>query len=122
MMRFKKLSMKAMMKQNKSYKNLQINDEKNYRDIAETMTKSGYQMNHSSVRNYVIRIMRKFVSAYVEKNNIVVPPGKLDDIAESHLFHQGIADVLHSMNKKDTYLDKGTDVKRRTEKPTKNNT
>ena len=39
----------------------------NYREIADTMTELGFPMNHSSARNYVLRVMRKFVDAFADE-------------------------------------------------------
>ena len=69
----------------------------NYRDIAETMTELGYKMNHSSARNYVLRVMRKFVDAIVEKNGFAVTQGEAENISRSPLFQSGIHDVLHEL-------------------------
>jgi len=94
-------------------------DGKNYRDIAKIMSDNGHQMNHSSVRNYIIRIMKKFAHAYVIRNSIDLSKTSLNDIAQSSLFQQGIADILQSLNR-DTYSNKKDElnVKRNAEKPT----
>lgn len=67
----------------------------NYRDIAETLTELGYSMNHSSVRNYVLRIMKKFAEAYAEEWDISLSDEEVAEIAKSPQFQQGVADVLH---------------------------
>jgi len=69
----------------------------NYRDIAETMTELGYRMNHSSARNYVLRVMRKFVDAIVEKNGIDLSEVEADRVSKSPMFQSGIHDVLHEL-------------------------
>jgi len=73
----------------------------NYRDIAQLMTESGYKMNHSSVRNYVIRIMKKFVSAYVSRNDINLTDERIDEIAKSSSFQKVMANILHMHSIKD---------------------
>ena len=76
-----------------------VNDDGvNYRDIAGTMSILGYPMNHSSARNHILRIMRKFVIEFLarwEMRNI--DDVKLDEIARSAMFQNGIADVLRSI-------------------------
>lgn len=67
----------------------------NYREIADIMTEIGFPMNHSSARNYVIRVMKKFVSSFAKAHGISVPESKIDDIAKSPNFQAGIADLLH---------------------------
>ena len=67
----------------------------NYRDIADTMSELGYVMNHSSVRNYILRIMKKFVEDIASAYNIPVNEKTIDDVAKSPQFQHGIADILH---------------------------
>lgn len=69
----------------------------NYRDIAGTMSVLGYPMNHSSARNYVLRVMRKFVIAMAARQGIVLTDEKVEDAARNPLFQSGIADLLHNM-------------------------
>jgi len=69
----------------------------NYRDIADTMTYLGFTMNHSSARNYVLRVMRKFVAAYAAEWGIELGDADIDEIAKSPTFQAGIADILHQL-------------------------
>jgi hypothetical protein len=69
----------------------------NYREIADTMCELGFQMNHSSARNYVLRVMRKFVDVYAKQYEISLTPSRIDEIAKSPSFQHGIADLLHSI-------------------------
>jgi len=69
----------------------------NYREIADIMCELGFQMNHSSARNYVLRVMRKFVVAFSEQWDLNVPESRINDIAKSPDFQQGVADVLHGI-------------------------
>ena len=68
----------------------------NYRDIADTMTEMGYPMNHSSARNYVLRIMKKFATAIASEYNISVDH-RMEDVIKSPGFQHGIADLLHEV-------------------------
>jgi hypothetical protein len=76
-----------------------VSDEEgiNYRDIADTMTCLGFTMNHSSARNYVLRVMRKFVAAYASEWNIELGECDIDEIAKSSTFQAGVADILHQL-------------------------
>lgn len=94
----------------KEYNTINDNDGKNYRDIAQIMSKLGFKMNHSSVRNYIIRIMKKFAQAYVAKHNIDLSLVSLSTIAQSNAFQQGIADILHVINS-DIYTKGNNHVK-----------
>ena len=67
----------------------------NYREIAETLTLMGYSMNHSSARNYVLRVMRKFAEAYMKEMMMDFDEKKIDEIAKNPNFQHGIADLLH---------------------------
>jgi transposase-like protein len=66
----------------------------NYREIADTMTELGFIMNHSSARNYVIRVMRKFAEALVEEEDVDADETRIDEIAKDPSFQRGIADLL----------------------------
>lgn len=72
----------------------------NYREIAETMSEMGFSMNHSSARNYVLRVMRKFAEACGEAYGIPLTESKVDEIAKSPMFQHGIADLLHTVEAK----------------------
>ena len=67
----------------------------NYRDIAETMTIMGHRMNHSSARNYVLRVMKRFVDAYAQINGLTLSDEQVSEIAKSPTFQHGVADLLH---------------------------
>jgi len=88
-----------MMKKGKKFESgyATVDDGVNYRDIADTMTEIGYRMNHSSARNYVLRVMRKFAEAVVDQYGIEVPSSSLDSIARSPMFQSGIAELLQDI-------------------------
>lgn len=67
----------------------------NYREIADTMTELGFHMNHSSARNYVLRVMRKFAAAFMESMNMDYDEQRVDEIAKDPGFQHGVADLLH---------------------------
>ena len=69
----------------------------NYRDISEVLTLMGYPMNHSSARNHVLRVMKKFVEALAEEWNVEMTEERTWEIARSASFQAGIADILHSI-------------------------
>ena len=88
-----------MMKKGKRFDNgyATVDDGVNYRDIADTMTEIGYTMNHSSARNYVLRVMRKFAKAITNQYGIDMTDDKLDVVARSPMFQSGIADLLQDL-------------------------
>lgn len=67
-----------------------------YRAIAEIMTDNGFAMKHSSVRNYVLKIMKKFVVEYSKNIGVTLTDRQIVDAAESPLFQSGIADIIES--------------------------
>lgn len=81
----------------KSYATVTHDDGVNYRDIADTLTEMGFPMNHSSVRNHMIRIMRKFAGALSDEWSLELDERQIDDIARSSSFQRGIAEALHTV-------------------------
>lgn len=69
----------------------------NYREIAELMTELGHPMNHSSARNYVLRVMRKFAQEFAEANGVELDEVRIDEIAKSPAFQHGVADLLQTL-------------------------
>ena len=67
----------------------------NYREIADTMTELGFEMNHSSARNYVLRVMRKFATSFTEAMGEDFDEKRIDEIAKNPNFQHGVADLLH---------------------------
>ena len=68
-----------------------------YRTIAETMSSIGWTMNHSSARNHVLRVLRKFVNAYAKAWNLNLSEEQALIIIKSSLFQEGILDVLSTL-------------------------
>ena len=92
------MSLKKGSKVSRGYSTVAEEDGVNYRDIAETMTELGFTMNHSSARNYVLRVMKKFVVAIVDEYECAgVNESKLTEISKSPQFQHSIADILHSI-------------------------
>ena len=81
----------------KSYATVTDDDGVNYRDIADTLTLMGFPMNHSSVRNHVIRIMKKFAEKFSEEWALDLSDAQVDTVARSASFQRGIADALHTV-------------------------
>jgi hypothetical protein len=79
----------------RGYATVTLDEGVNYREIADTMTELGFPMNHSSARNHVIRVMRKFVSAVAHVYEVDLDEKRLDEVAKSPTFQGGMADLLH---------------------------
>ena len=69
----------------------------NYREIAETLTEMGFPMNHSSVRNHIVRMMNRFAEALASAWDIPVSQDELPETAKNPTFQHGIADLLHQL-------------------------
>lgn len=89
-----------MKKNEKSfiYATVSFDEGVNYREIADMMTEIGFKMNHSSARNYVLRIMRKFAEAISKEWNIEISENEMQNIIKSPQFQQAICDVLQTMD------------------------
>jgi hypothetical protein len=68
-----------------------------YRTIAETMTVLGHRMNHSSARNHVVRVMRKFVDAYSRAWGVRLSDEQAEEIAKSPMFQSGVYGAIDSL-------------------------
>jgi len=91
------MSLKKGSKFSHGYATVIEDDGINYREIADIMSELGYTMNHSSARNYVLRVMQKFAEAFRKEWNLEVSTDKLDRICGSPQFQSAISDILHSM-------------------------
>lgn len=88
------MALKKGSKVSRGYATITADEGVNYREIADTMTELGFSMNHSSARNYVLRVMRKFVATYAATFDIKVNEARIDEIAKSPAFQHGIAELL----------------------------
>jgi transposase-like protein len=88
-----------MKKSNKTsiYATVALDEGVNYREIADMMTEIGFKMNHSSARNYVLRVMRKFANAITKEWDLDIPESKMDKIVKSPQFQAAICDILQSL-------------------------
>lgn len=89
--------LKKGSKLNKGYATVIDDEGVNYREIADIMSEIGFVMNHSSARNYVIRIMTKFAEEFVKEWNVNMSDEKIKLIASSPQFQNVISDLLHNL-------------------------
>ena len=61
------------------------------------MTDIGYKMNHSSARNYVLRVMRKFAVAITDQHGVNMSDEGLDNVSRSPMFQSGISELLQDI-------------------------
>lgn len=91
------MALKRGTRVDRGYATVTSDDGVNYREISDMMTELGYPMNHSSARNYVIRIMKKFIETLANEYNIEVSNDRIEQIAKSPAFQHGIADLLQTI-------------------------
>ncbi len=88
------MSLRQGTRVSRGYATVAGDDGVNYRGIAETMTDLGFTMNHSSARNYVLRVMRKFVDVISQRWNIELDDHQIDEVSKDPAFQNAIADIL----------------------------
>lgn len=79
----------------------------NYREIADTMTELGFSMNHSSARNHVLRVMKKFVEKFADEYDIDLDKSRFAAVAKSPCFQHGIADLLQTVESQRRVEERG---------------
>jgi hypothetical protein len=89
------MALKRGCKVDRGYATVAEDEGDNYREIADMMTEMGHSMNHSSARNYVLRVMRKFVKAFATEWKLDIDDQKIDEVAKNPRFQHGVADLLH---------------------------
>lgn len=94
------MALRRGMRVDRGYATVAEDEGDNYREIADMMTELGFSMNHSSARNYVLRVMRKFVQALADEWQLDLNEQRIDEIAKSPTFQHGIADLLHVVEAK----------------------
>lgn len=92
------MMLKRGTKFSKGYATVVEDEGINYREIAEIMTELGFSMNHSSARNYVLRIMSKFVVELDDQWRLGLDGDRVKELAGSPHFQSAIADLLHSID------------------------
>lgn len=88
----------------KGHATVSEDDGGNYREIAEIMTEMGFVMNHSSARNYVLRVMRKFAKLFLEQHDLPVDDSNIDRVARSPMFQDAVASMLHLIENKSRHV------------------
>lgn len=89
------MALRKGSKINRGYATVASDEGVNYREIADTMTELGFPMNHSSARNYVLRIMRKFAEAFATEWDELNEETRVEQVTKDPNFQQGVAELLH---------------------------
>lgn len=89
--------LKKGTKFSKGYATVVEDEGVNYREIADIMTELGFIMNHSSARNYILRVMAKFAEAFDDEWGLGLSDENVKKVACSPQFQSAIADILHSL-------------------------
>lgn len=80
------------MKKNNKY--VTIDEGVNYREIAATMQELGFDMNHSSVRNHVLRIMKKFIVQLFPEECKNLSDEDILKVIKTQKFQIGMCEIL----------------------------
>ena len=91
------------MSEDNVYVHVSEEDGCHYREIADILTEMGHVMNHSTVRNYVLRTMKKIAHAYVNKKSISLTEKEISDVAKNPMFQSAVADMLHMIENSRRY-------------------
>jgi hypothetical protein len=70
--------------------------EVDYRNIAASMTARGYPLNHSSVRNYVLRGMNKITDRLIREDILPIKQSKCETVARCAAFQDCIGELLYA--------------------------
>lgn len=65
-----------------------------YRSIAEIMTNDGHKMNHSSVRNYIVRSFKKVAAEVTKQYGLEYNEQQIDELAKSPEFQHSLIDII----------------------------
>lgn len=90
------MALRRGSKIDRGYATITEDDGVNYREISEVMTEMGWEMNHSSARNYVLRAMKKFAEAYEEHAGVESPGGPAE-LAKSPEFQSFMSEILQRL-------------------------
>lgn len=100
--------MKKSKKSNMTtYATVSTDEGVNYREIADTMTSIGFKMNHSSARNYVLRVMQKFATAIVNEWDLSLTDDAMKKIVKTPQFQEAICDILQSIESHRSHNNRG---------------
>ena len=67
-----------------------------YREISQIMSRQGYQMNHASARNYLLRIMKQFAKTIASTENVRLSKTQLTSIAKDPKFQSAISVLIQN--------------------------
>jgi hypothetical protein len=81
----------------KGYATVLDDDGINYREIADIMSEIGFVMNHSSARNYILRVMTKFAEAFDREWGLDMTDEKIRSVSASPQFQNVISELLHTL-------------------------
>jgi len=82
---------------NRGYATISEDEGINYREIAKCMTTMGFTMNHSSARNYTLRVMKKLADSLILEWGLESRELDVEEIAKSPVFQQGISEILREI-------------------------
>ena len=86
-----------MRKKTERYVSVKEDDGSDYKEISEVMTTLGFKMNHSSARNHVTRVVKKFAEAYIDNLDVIMTDEQCQALAASALFQDALCGLLQDI-------------------------
>jgi hypothetical protein len=100
------MSLNKGTKISRGYATISNDDGVNYRKISQIMSEIGFKMNHSSARNNVLHVMRKFAKAIMKSYKLSYNEKKLDEIIKMPSFQKSISEILQNIEDNATTKEK----------------
>ena len=91
------MSLNKGAKINRGYATVNTDDGVNYRQISQIMSELGFKMNHSSARNNVLHVMKKFAKAVTREFKMKHDENKIEEIIKNPSFQKSISDILQNI-------------------------
>jgi len=82
-------------KSKNGYATVQIDGGMGYREIAEHMTESGDEMNHSTARNVFLRAVRKVAKDACKISGLELTDNEISTIASDPRFQSGLIEIIN---------------------------
>jgi hypothetical protein len=85
------------IQEKKEYASILEDEGIDYRMISQAMTEGGWKMNHTSARNYVLRVMRKFAFELSKCLGVKQTDTDLSEVASDARFQDAISEILQEI-------------------------
>jgi hypothetical protein len=87
----------AKTKNERGHASVFDDDGADYRFISKMMSDAGWKMNHTSARNYILKIMSKFAEAYSAKVGKKLTPAQLSWVSRDPNFQSVVSELIQTL-------------------------